>query len=199
MADDDASETLRLFVAIPLPGPVRKEIAGVQRELQRQVPPQAVRWTPPEQFHLTLKFLGAVPAGCISALREALRTACAQSAPLPLRAEGAGFFPNARSPRVVWVGVNDNASRLADLQRGIETAVESFTREARTERFAGHVTLGRVKFLKPQEIGRLTACAETSKHRRLGDWTAGAVELIQSQLSSTGAQHTVLASFLLEV
>src|ERR1017187_8799658 len=145
MADDSSTEKLRLFVAIPMPEAVRNEITGIQQELQRLVPPAAVRWTKPEQFHLTFRFLGNVPLERVAALQEAVNAVCRGSPALRLRAQGVGFFPNTRSPRVIWAGVNDGDGRLADLQKKIEAAVQPFTQGPGAERFAGHVTI---------EIGR---------------------------------------------
>jgi 2'-5' RNA ligase len=197
MADDSSTEKLRLFVAIPMPETVRNEITGVQRELRRLVSHDAIRWTKPEQFHLTLRFLGDVPAERVAALQEAVNSVCRASPALHLRAQGTGFFPNARSPRVIWAGVNDGEGRLADLQKKIEGAVQPFTKEPGTERFAGHVTVGRVKILKRHEIEELAAHAQAVKDRLFGEWTAGEVELIRSDLSPGGACHTLLAAICL--
>jgi RNA 2',3'-cyclic 3'-phosphodiesterase len=194
MADDSSAEKLRLFVAIPMPEAVRNEITGVQQELRRLISHDAIRWTKPEQFHLTLRFLGDVPAERVAALQEAIKVVCAGERALCLRAQGAGFFPNAWSPRVIWAGVNDGEGRLAELQIKIEGAVQPFTQEPGTERFAGHVTLGRVKFLNRPEIEKLAAHAQAVKDRLFGEWTADEVKLIRSDLSPGGARHTLLAA-----
>ncbi|MGD0350465.1 MAG: RNA 2',3'-cyclic phosphodiesterase [Verrucomicrobiota bacterium] len=199
MADDSSTEKLRLFVAIPMPETVRNEIIGVQQELQRLVSRDAVRWTKPEQFHLTLRFLGDVPVERVSALQEAVNAVCRGSSALHLRAQGVGFFPNARSPRVVWAGVNDGEGRLADLQKKIEGAVGPFAEKPSSEKFAGHVTIGRVKFLKQPDIENLAAHAQAIKDRLFGEWTANEVELIRSDLLPTGAQHSLLAAIHLKM
>ncbi|HXR04584.1 MAG TPA: RNA 2',3'-cyclic phosphodiesterase [Verrucomicrobiae bacterium] len=181
-------------MAIPMPETVRKEIIRTQQELQRLVSPTAIRWTKPEQFHLTLRFLGDVPVERVPALQEAVNTVCSGEPALPLRAQGVGFFPNARSPRVIWTGVNDGEERLAALQKKMEDAVQSFAEQPAAEKFAGHVTLGRVKFLNRPEIEKLAAHARAVKDRLFGAWLANEVEIIQSRLSSAGAEHSLLAS-----
>jgi len=197
MMADSSTQKLRLFVAIPVPEAVRNEVIRVQRELRRLVPPDAIRWTNPEQFHLTLRFLGDVSSDRVAALKESVHTVCSGESALRLCAQGVGFFPNTRSPRVVWAGVNDGEGRLADLQKKIESAVQLFTKEPGTERFAGHMTLGRVKFLKRPEIEKLAAHAQTVKDRLLGEWTAQEIEIIRSELSPEGARYTSLAVFQL--
>ena len=186
-----------MFVAIPIPEAVRDEIIRVQRELQPLASPGAVRWTRPEQIHLTLRFLGDVQAARLEDLKESVNTVCAGTRPLRLRAEGIGFFPNEHSPRVVWVGINDAEGLLVDLQKRIETAVQPFTVESNTESFVGHATLGRFKSFRRSDSGKLPAHVQAIKGRMFGEWTAPEVEIIQSRLSPEGARYTVLAAFQL--
>src|ERR1035441_3521640 len=114
MPNESSDERLRLFVAIAIPEQVRNEIIAVQKEL-KTLALGDVRWTNEEQFHLTLKFLGNVPASSVEAVKESLAQACAVTAPFHLRAEGIGFFPNEWQPRVVWVGFEDDKNELTVL------------------------------------------------------------------------------------
>ena len=195
MVANVATEKLRLFVAIPMPEAVRNEIIGIQQEMRQLVSRDAVRWTKPEQFHLTLRFLGDVPVERVAALQEAVNAVCAGAPALRLRAQGVGFFPNAQSPRVLWAGVNEDEERLADLQERIEGAVQPFAENPRPEKFAGHVTIGRVKFLKRPEIEKLAAHAKAVQDLLFGEWTAPEIQLIRSDLLPAGASHTVLEVF----
>jgi 2'-5' RNA ligase len=186
-----------LFIAIPIPEPVRDEIIRVQQEMQPLAPRGAARWTRPDQFHLTLRFLGDVLVAGLEQLKESVGAVCMNARPLQLRAEGVGFFPNPHSPRVVWVGIDDQAGLLVDLQKQIETAVRPFAAEPGGKNFSGHVTLGRLKNLKPPDALRLAAHAQTVKDRTFGEWTAQEIEIIRSELSPSGARHTSLAAFRL--
>jgi len=180
-----------------MPEAVRNEVIRVQHQMRQLASRDAVRWTKPEQFHLTLRFLGGVSAEQVAALQEAVHAVCLGAPALRLRAQGIGCFPNARSPRVIWVGVNDDDGRLLDLQSEIEIAVQPFTNEPATGKFAGHVTLGRVKSLNRSEIEKLAALAQAVKDRQFGEWAATEVALIRSDLLPAGASHTLLASFRL--
>jgi 2'-5' RNA ligase len=199
MTGKSLTEPFRLFIAIPVPDAVRDEMIRVQRELQPLAPPGAVRWTKPERFHLTLRFLGDVPSDRSGALQESVRAVCSSAPPLHLCARGVGFFPSARSPRVVWVGVNDDENRLVDLQKQIEGAVHPFTTEPGGERFAGHVTLGRLKRFNRLRINELTTCVEAIKKRMFGEWLAREIEIVRSELSATGSRYTPLATIRLGI
>lgn len=193
MTGESPTERFRLFVAIPVPDPIRDEMLAIQRELQSLAPHGAVRWSKPEQFHLTLRFLGGVLSDRVAGLQESVRTVCADVPALGLRAQGIGFFPHIRSPRVIWAGVNDDENRLVELQKKIENAVQPFTVEKAGERFAGHVTLGRFKQSNRLVINGLTAKLEVLKDRRLGEWKAREIEIIQSELLATGPRYSALA------
>jgi RNA 2',3'-cyclic 3'-phosphodiesterase len=192
MADDSSTEKLRLFIAIQIPEPVRDEIIRVQQELQPLVPHSVARWTRPDQFHLTLRFLGDVPVAGLEKLKKSVGAVCRNVRPLSLRAEGVGFFPNPRSPRVIWVGINDGEGQLVDLQKQIETVAGQFSSEPGEKNFTGHVTLGRLKNPRPADTRELVARAQSFEKRLFGDWPALEIEIIRSELSPAGARHTSL-------
>ena len=194
MSDAPAPETYRLFIAVTVPEEVKTEIEETQGTLRHALPKECVRWTKREQFHLTLKFLGNIDAQRVEPLTDAVRAACQGFAALELRAERVGFFPDLRSPRVVWAGVSDRQDQLPLLQRAIETAMRDFTAEESKERFTGHVTLGRIKGLRRSEAEALAGIASGLATRLFGAWIADRVELIRSQLSPHGAQYSTLAA-----
>ena len=184
---------MRLFVAISLPDPVKDEIEKAQRQLRDSIPGKSVRWTKREQFHLTLKFLGNVRESQVSELISALRESCMRFSELQLRAERIGFFPDARFPRVLWAGVHDEKSQLTPLQSAIEESVKSFTEERPEKRFTGHVTLARLLRIQRREAEALAKTVSTMSQRLFGEWVANKVELIRSELSSSGSRYTTLA------
>jgi 2'-5' RNA ligase len=191
---ESGSENLRLFAAISLPEAIKAEVAAVQTKLRRACEHPALRWTPREQWHLTLKFLGAVPSSRLAALTESLAEACAGCRPLILRAEGIGFFPPRGTPRVVWVGVSDREKHLEELQRVIETASVPFTKEEPTKSFTGHVTLARAKELNGPAARKLRATVENlAGTGGCGEWRCAEVELMRSELSAAGARHGCLS------
>jgi len=195
MDEADKPEHLRLFIAIQMPEHIKVELAAVQAELRRLLPGRGVTWTKSEQFHLTLKFLGQVEGQRVAALSQQLRITCQEFSPLHLRAEGVGAFPDLRFPRVIWVGLNDNAGSLAQLQAAIEVVSRDFVSVPGGERFSGHATLGRAKRLHRLETQVLSDWLARQAERSFGKWTAAAVELMRSELSSAGAQHRCLERF----
>ena len=184
---------LRLFVAIDLPDDVRAGLRRWQSELQPLLLPRAVRWTKPEQFHLTLKFLRNVPVADTDALRQAIGGVCQAARPMRLRAEGAGFFPNAHSPRVLWVDIKSADGLLMDFQRQLERAIERFAEKREDKTFTAHVTLARLEKWRSGETEKLKAAVMVG--RTFGEWAATEVQLIKSSLMPSGVLHAILDTF----
>jgi 2'-5' RNA ligase len=195
----EAVEKYRLFIALPLPEAVKVSIEQSQTRLCSRISEQSVRWTTREQFHLTLKFLGAVPSERVDALVRSVADVMNGFQPSTLCATGIGFFPNARRPRVIWVGVRDEQGFLAKLQRKIEEATGDFTDEEPQEKFIGHVTLGRAKEIGRREAEAFSKIAAELAETTFGMWTADRVEIMRSQLSPKGAAHTCLAAIPLGI
>lgn len=189
------TEAWRLFVALTLPALVKNSIEQVQSALRRVLPSNQVRWTRPDQLHLTLKFLGNVEASRVPALVQALSDACRGSRSLALRAATVGFFPERGLPRVIWVGIQDESDRpLVRLQAAVERGVMEYTGEPAEKSFAGHVTLGRIKGIRRSEAAALAQAAAGLADHSLGEWSANRVDLIRSELTSAGAKYRTLAS-----
>lgn len=182
----------RLFVAISLPDSVKAEIEKLQMEL-RQVFRNDVRWTRREQFHLTLKFLGAVDPQAVDELIVSLHSACEHLPSLQARAEGIGCFPSLRHPRVLWVGVNDAGERLSLVQSAVERAVDRFSSEQSEVKFSGHVTLGRIQRMNHTQTETLANLADKMASHSFGEWDVKQIELIRSELGAGGSRYTTLA------
>ena len=182
----------RLFVALDPPEPVRRRIGAVVAGLRRTAGRAAdeVRWTAAEGLHLTLQFLGAVPEERIADLDGAIRAAAAASRPLQLELRGAGGFPNARRPRVVWLGLSGDLAPLAALAEDLGRRLTplGFAPEARP--FTPHLTVGRARDARGAP-GLGGALAEAALGEALG-WRAAELVLFESHLEPGGARHEAL-------
>jgi 2'-5' RNA ligase len=189
-----ADESLRLFIALQLPEPVKDSIREAQAELRAALPEHAVRWTRAEQLHVTLRFLGEVDRSRTEALVLSVARACDGFGAVGLRAAGLGMFPDARRPRVIWVGVSDPAGRLTRLQRAIEAAAAAFTAEKPERTFTGHVTIGRCRDMGRRDVVELRTLGDAMQRRQFGEWTADRVDIVRSELGPGGSRHTTFAA-----
>ncbi|MEW6152978.1 MAG: RNA 2',3'-cyclic phosphodiesterase [Actinomycetota bacterium] len=177
----------RLFVAAWPPPEVAEAITGAARQARAVLGPDApVRWTTPEQWHVTLRFLGAVPDA--AALSEALA-----GAPLPVG-------PLATlGPGVAWLGrrvLHVPVAGLDDLAGVVAGATAGFGREKPGHPFTGHVTLARVREARgrPRAVGGVAGLVGVEV---AGSWTVDEVTLVESHLSAAGARYEVLGRWRL--
>jgi 2'-5' RNA ligase len=187
----------RLFIAIEVSAEVREAVARAQSELRSAINPRAVSWTRPDQFHLTLKFLGEVRQEDVTELEHALQTLCASFPPFSLHAAGVGFFPTPDRPRVLWAAINagDGGGFLLNLHRAIETAAAPLATEKPENRFHAHITMGRARELFRCDMARVSRWGGDHAKTFFGEWCVEGIVLMQSRLSPEGAAHSVLARF----
>jgi 2'-5' RNA ligase len=195
MVESLSPQHLRLFIAIAVPDLVKAQIKTTQDQFRMSLERGVVRWTKPDQYHLTLRFLGRMEAGLVEPLVDALRAVCRSAPSLQLRASGISFFPNARMPRVVWIGVQDSGQRLGAFQQAIQEATQRFTAEKAEERFIGHITLGRINHLSRNDMDALARTAGRFSETSFGEWRARELQLMRSELSSEGVHHKLLVAF----
>jgi 2'-5' RNA ligase len=150
-----------------------------------------VRWVAPDNFHVTVKFLGAVDEARLPAVIDALHAAVPHHARFAIDVGGLGAFPSATRARVLWAGVVAGDGPLAALAATVDTALASlgFPREARA--FSPHITVGRVR--EPQRAPALATLLSASQTRPFGRVAVDAVTLMRSDLSPRGARYTPLA------
>jgi 2'-5' RNA ligase len=190
----DLPETIRAFAAIHLPEELLANIRALQARLQSDFPKDAVRWTAPEQLHLTLKFLGNIPRRSLGQLKAELARICQGLPPLLLRLEGLGCFPTPPKPRVLWVGLAGDIPQLQTLQSQINAAMQPWCERNEERAFRPHLTIGRLREASPRNARQIGDNIKAAAISALGEWNAAQVHLMRSQLSPAGATHTVLAS-----
>ncbi len=184
---------LRLFVAIEPPDLVRRRLAAMQERLRAGAGRNAgdVKWVPVENVHLTLQFLGAVPEERVEPVKTAVAAAVSGAQPLHLELRGAGGFPNARRPRVLWAGVGGDVAPLAALVSalGQRLAPLGFPPEERS--FSAHLTLGRSR--DPRGAPGLAVALAQAADGPGAPWRATEIVLFQSHLSPRGPRYEPLA------
>ena len=191
-------EKVRLFVSIHVPEVVREKLRDAQRQFEKAMPQDSVRWTLFEQLHLTLEFLGSVPAAEIPLLERALTKVASNHRSFRLATESIGAFSSVRNPRVIWAGLAGDIDRLKALQADVHAGVLQWEREPETRAYRPHLTLGRVRPIKPHELRKVSQALAAVTPESFGEWEVNGFTLMQSKLSSHGAQHSVLATFPLQ-
>jgi 2'-5' RNA ligase len=185
---------IRAFIAVDLPVEVQVCLDHIMENLKQEMGQVPVRWVASQNIHLTLKFLGDVSINNLEVLQEALQMEASTQKPMVLSIGGVGAFPKARSPRVIWVGV-EAPPELELLQRGVDahTTRIGYTPDRRP--FSPHLTLGRVsRNATPQDVRTIGDVLTKQKVGFLGVARIHAVHLYRSDLRPDGAVYTRLFS-----
>ena len=185
---------MRLFVALEVPEPPRRDVRRRVEGLRDRLP--RARWVDLDVLHLTLLFLGETAEADVPALATKLRAVFSRFPPLPLRLAGGGTFPPGRPARVAWVGV-ESPPELLTLQADVaQAAVEALGFEPEERAYHPHVTLARCTDpWRREAIEKLTNAFAGP----VGPpFVAHHGVLFESKLSPKGARHREVEVFPLE-
>jgi 2'-5' RNA ligase len=181
----------RLFLAVPLPVPVREAVRAAQVGLAEHKLP--LRWVDPEQSHLTLKFLGDTPPTKVDALADRFGELVNSSNAVELTTDHLGAFPHARTPHVVWIGATGEVEPVQELVSALDEAAVAFGFDAERRVYRPHVTVGRWMYAahKPFDIADLLQDTPV----QAAELPIDRVQLIRSILRARGPEYTLLAEW----
>ncbi|HET6445561.1 MAG TPA: RNA 2',3'-cyclic phosphodiesterase [candidate division Zixibacteria bacterium] len=178
---------IRAFIAIEVPDDVGKALSDTRRILNSRLELGGIRWVKTSNIHLTLRFLGNVNSEQLPALYEGLDIVAAQNNPFSLDLDVLGCFPNARRPRVIWVGLTGETGKLNLVNGSIERVLDTLGWESEGRDFHPHLTLGRVK--DPNRV--VNSQLPWGEVMAEGRIDVQAIHLVESQLLPTGAVYTI--------
>ncbi|MBM3268750.1 MAG: RNA 2',3'-cyclic phosphodiesterase [Candidatus Sericytochromatia bacterium] len=177
---------MRAFVALCVPEGAKGTAREFQDRWRSAWGRSGVSWTRPEEFHLTLRFLGdAVEPRVAEAIGRRLLEF--ESRPsLPCRLEGPLGFPSLRRPTILALDVSGPPDLLA-LADQLDAALHGLGLERRDKPFRPHLTLGRVR-------DRRLATPEPPSFGAPVPFTVARIALFRSELSPAGSRYEELAA-----
>jgi RNA 2',3'-cyclic 3'-phosphodiesterase len=195
MARDRASRPearpLRLFAAVDIPARAKDVAAGAIEPWRERYPKG--RWVPPENWHVTVKFMGRTWPRLREWVEQACREAASSVRPFRLSLAGMGVFPGPTRARVMWVGLKDPQGSVPALARALDERLEKeFPPEKRP--FRGHLTVAR--FNPPIPMRDAAEELEASKIDT-EPFPVRSLVLYRSHLSPRGARYEAIERFRL--
>jgi 2'-5' RNA ligase len=177
---------MRLFTALDIPDALRDQIATART-------PDALnaRWTPPKQYHITLRFVGEVDSETASEYDETLDTVSAPEA--ECTPYGLDVLPSHRNPSVLIVGL-DRTDTLLSVYQAVSDALENAGLDPESRPYRPHVTLARLDDCAPETVHRYLQKHDASN---LPSFAAQEFYLYESTLTPDGAVHERRASYAL--
>ncbi len=184
---------MRLFVALNL---LKKERMRIHRAAQalreRELP---VRWTDPDDYHLSLKFLGQVRPTRRGPIEHVMEKVAAETPTFEVTIRGFGAFPTIRKPQVLWVGA-EATPELRCLKQDLEWGLAAVGFERETRAFHPHVTLGRASGADGAGAFRgLDEAVALLDHT--STFTVRTLDLMRSKATRAGPLYTVERSIKL--
>jgi 2'-5' RNA ligase len=183
---------MRLFIAALIAESVREALREACAQLQRAAPDRTLRWVAPENYHITLLFLGEQDETRIPAIIQAMESAQRGIPPFEIAVQGLGVFPNWNRPSVLWAGVSEGGAFLSHIARALE---RTLLPAPSGKPFRPHITLARCKMPCRDTEGlkkRLYSAAQQLAPANFGQYKLQATSLMQSTLTPDGAVYTVL-------
>lgn len=173
----------RVFVAVPLPPEIK--LALIDQLEDVDIPGKLV---PPENWHLTVRFLGSVDQITYERFLHGVGQVETQNR-FSIRLRGLGGFPKTSKATVVWAGIAEGLEGLAQLNEIAESAAQSASLKAEERPYRSHLTLSRVR--PPTGVGHLS---DTKLDLR---WTCTEVVVYRSHLVTGGTRYQPLERLVL--
>lgn len=181
---------MRLFVAVVPPvESIARAVEAVRRAGQ-----QGLRWTPVENLHITVKFMGEVADAQVSGLCSALKGA-ELSGPIELRVAGITGFPGPGRPRILAAALTDDKAAMKSLAERVDRVCHGlgFPLEARA--FNPHITLAR----SGRRVMKLNAADIGAAEKRLCGlrFEVNEIFVMASNLSQAKPKYSTVAAVAL--
>ena len=172
---------IRVFVSIEIPD--KTSLDGPLGYLRAV---KGVRTSPPEQIHITLRFIGDVDESKVDVIGDCVARAVQDKGPFRIRVAGAGAFPKRDRPSVVWIGASPQ-NEMAAIADGIGRNLRDAGVDFDSKPFKSHITVGRCR-----EPVDLSGFYERFSDLEFTEFECSEILVMRSVLGPKGAKHTVL-------
>jgi 2'-5' RNA ligase len=138
-------KTFRTFIGLPLR--VESGFLQARRELIMALDGDRISWTNPDQYHVTLRFIGDTDSSSIHDIGSMLHKHITVPGQINLETVKLGSFGPLKGPRVIWVGFEET-DFFDSLKSEVDHVLEVCGIPAKEHPFRAHLTLGRVRSLR---------------------------------------------------
>jgi RNA 2',3'-cyclic 3'-phosphodiesterase len=175
----------RLFSAIEIPRSIAERLTMLRCGLS------GARWIDPENYHLTLRFIGDVDGATARDFTNALGEIAVP--PFELKLSGLGSF-GGNKPRTIFADLEPSPA-LEALQRANERAAREAGLPPEGRNFKPHVTLARLRGARPDAVA---SYLERQGGVAAEPFTVSRFVLYSSRNSVGGGPYVIEAAYELE-
>lgn len=188
---------VRAFVGVSPPPNLVESLSVAVRHWMRRIGTQGVKWVSPQNYHMTLEFLGNLSASGIEPLGERLEERAKGLTPIDLLVQGGGCFPDVTRPKVFFLKLQGSTEALFELQKRVAEATRGFGEPRDGKPFDPHLTVARFDWLNREQLGYVKRACENPAETNLGNWRIESFDLVRSELGPGGSQYQVLRTIRL--
>lgn len=187
-------ESLRLFIAIELDENLKEKIGIVKESLEKILP--QIRWTKPDTWHLTIKFLGETKKNKVDEIIKLCRNIMDKYSTFNIILKNISAFPNLRMPRVVFIDT-EIPEELEKIYEKLENNLVDLGFKKEDRNFHPHLTLARIKDVKAFLKGWEKTIEKIKELGREVHFKLEVKEIVlyQSILSSKGPTYIKIETF----
>ena len=183
---------MRAFLAIQLPEPTRRSISAVQKRIEAKAP-GFYRWTPQDQLHITLYFLGELEEE--QAEKVAAAVASVKAEPFEIATEGLVSLPDLRNPRILATSIVGEVEKLKRFQQRLSDTVLPLAAFKENRAFFPHVTFARINKHKPGNAKAVKTALASCQAPRTEPFAVVTFDLVESVLTSKGPEYEALRTY----
>ena len=183
------SELVRAFLSIDIENQsLLPRISETQGQLDTSL--AKMKLVEIENIHFTMRFLGDTSLTRIDEIESSLSDIKIE--PFDVMVHGVGAFPTIRKPRVIWIGVTQNADRICNLKMEIDSHLEELGYQPEMKKFTPHATIARVRYIK--DAGRLASNLGELANHSIGSMSVSKFNMKKSTLTPSGPIYETLWS-----
>ena len=181
------SELVRAFLSIDIENQTLfPQISETQRKLDTSL--AKMKLVEIENIHFTLRFFGDTSLTRIDEIESCLNKIKIE--PFEIVVNGVGAFPTKRKPRVIWIGVTQNADRIRNLKMEIDSHLEKLGYRSEKKKFTPHATIARIRFIKDAE--KLASNLDELVNQTIGSMSVSKFNMKKSTLTPSGPIYETL-------
>jgi 2'-5' RNA ligase len=181
------STNVRAFLSIDIEDQsLLSQIRNIQQKLDLTAAKMKI--VKSENIHFTLHFFGNTPLTRLDQIQTCLNGV--RIDPFEIEVVGVGSFPNKRRPRIIWIGVALNASRIINLKNEINSSLMELDYQPEKREYTPHATIARVRHVNDSK--RIEDNLESLANVEIGTMTITKIKMMKSTLTSSGPIYETL-------
>jgi RNA 2',3'-cyclic 3'-phosphodiesterase len=176
----------RLFIAIK--PSLTPALLDIYSTLKKNLGIQGINWVSPENFHITIKFLGETPELYINFIVSAIKSSVNHISPFNISLKSVGYFGKSQ-PKVLWVGIKPDYN-LESIYNQLEQNLYNLGIEKENRKFSPHLTLCRIK--TKIELNKLKEIIRPYEQIPFQTETINRILIFESNLNQSSVEYNVV-------